>query len=760
MPQRKCELDPRSPLRAKRWSAETHLPKPAGRLYTPAMNRTRLALAALIALVPTALPVLALDGKWTPEQVLGIDPKWLKQQGLKLPPSALWDGKRGTGLLTGTVNIAGCSGAFVSDTGLIVTNHHCLFGLVQEHSTPQRDLITNGFLARSQAEELPGSTMRVEIPRRFTDVTAKILAAVPAGAEPLARLQAIDARQKALVAECQQQPDTKCKVAAFDDGVTYTLIESIELRDIRLVYAPPRAIGEFGGEVDNWSWPRHTGDFAIARAWVGADGRPADRADGNRPYAPEFFFPISKRGLDEGDFVMVLGYPGITYRSLIAEEMRERRERFFVRREDVFGEWISHLERSSGDDAQGRIAVAANLKGIHNRYKNAQGQIAGLDRGRMVDKQRMQDDAVAAWAAQHPEHAASVAARDALRAVLAERERSWERDFLLNLVPMGADTVAGGIPPLPKGLYYGASLAHNAHEHAKPDAMRASGYTEAEQSKLRERLRREQSNYFAAADRRVFAALVRRALALPQDQRIAAVDARFGGLSPERIDVAIADMYKTSPLLDPAARDAMLGESIDALTARKDPLLDFGIAWNRDLRALRERERDWNARSAIHRPVWRRAVAAAAGKPVAPDANGTLRISFAHVQGYTPRDGVRYTPFTTLAGVLEKHTGKEPFDVPQAVRDAAQAGDAQKVPVNFLADGDTSGGNSGSPVIDGRGALVGINFDRVWENVAGDFGFNPAVSRNISVDIRYLLWQLKDVAHADGLLRELGTGMD
>ena len=741
------------------------MPKRARRHYTSGMHTTRFVFA-LIALFAAA-PADALDGKWTPAQVLDLDPKWLKRQGLSLSPSALWDGERGTGVLTGTVNIAGCSGAFVSKTGLIVTNHHCLFGLLQEHSTPQRDLIANGFLARTQSEELAGSTIRVEIPKRFTDVTAKILATVPVDADPLARLQAIDAMQKTLVAECQQQADTKCKVAAFDEGVTYTLIESIELRDIRLVYAPPRAIGEYGGEIDNWSWPRHTGDFAIARAWAGADGRPADRADTNRPYAPDFFFPISNRGLDEGDFVMVLGYPGVTYRALIADEMRERRERFFVRREDLFAEWISHLEQSSADDPQGKIAVAANLKGIHNRYKNAQGQIAGLDRGGIVDKQRAQDDIVAAWASRNAAHAGAGAARDALRAVLEARERTWERDFLLNLIPLGVESQAGGIPPLPKSLYYGATLAQNAHERAKPDAARAAGFTDADRSKLRDRLRREQSQYFATADKRIFAALVRRALQLPQDQRIAAIDSRFDQLSVDDIDRAIAGMYAASPLFDTLARDAMLDESIDALAARKDPLLDFGIAWSRDVRALREREREWNARTALHRPAWRRAVAAHAGKPVAPDANGTLRVSFAHVQGYAPRDGVRYTPFTTLAGVLQKHTGAEPFDVPLTVRDAARApgqrwrhSGLDDVPVNFLADGDTSGGNSGSPVIDGRGGLVGVNFDRVWENVAGDFGFNPAVSRNISVDIRYLLWQLDRVTQAEALLRELGAEAD
>ena len=193
-------------------------------------------------------------------------------------------------------------------------------------------------------------------------------------------------------------------------------------------------------------------------------------------------------------------------------------------------------------------------------------------------------------------------------------------------------------------------------------------------------------------------------------------------------------------------------------------MLDFGIAWDSDVRALRERERIWNSQSAIHRPIWRHAVQAHAGKPIAPDANSSLRISFAHVQGYAPRDGVWYTPFTTLSGAVEKHTGSEPFALPANVLEAARepgsrwiAPGLDAVPVNFLADADSSGGNSGSPVVNGHGELVGINFDRVWENVAGDFGFNPALSRNISVDIRYLLWLLDRVEDGDALLRELGV---
>ena len=217
----------------------------------------------------------------------------------QLPVSRLWDPARGTGLLAATISTGGCSAGFVTATGLFLTNHHCLFGIVQEHSRPGRDLITDGFIARSREEELPGKTMRVTVPHRFTDVTKEVEAGVPAGALDLARTKAIESKQKALVAACEKTPGMRCSVAAFDGGLQYVLIETIELTDIRLVYAPPRAIGEFGGEPDNFRWPRHTGDFALGRAYK--DGK---------PYQPEFFFPDLRKRRQTRRFRHGAGLPG------------------------------------------------------------------------------------------------------------------------------------------------------------------------------------------------------------------------------------------------------------------------------------------------------------------------------------------------------------------------------------------------------------------------------------------------------------------
>ncbi|MBI5283249.1 MAG: S46 family peptidase [Candidatus Solibacter usitatus] len=678
----------------------------------------------------TTSSLIAGEGKWTPQQVLQLDPLMLRKQGLELPVSRLWDPRRGAGLLAATVNIGGCSGGFVSSTGLILTNHHCLFGVVQEHSRPDRDLITAGFVARTREEELPGKTTRVTVPRKFTDVTAEINAAAPAGAGDLDRSKAVDAKQKSLVAACEASAGARCRVAAFDGGLQYVLIESLELSDVRLVYAPPRAVGEFGGEVDNWMWPRHTGDFAMARAYK--DGK---------PYTPGFYFPIARTGVKPGDFVMVLGYPGRTVRSLTAAEMAAQRDFYYTLREQLYGEWIRALEDSTKDNPAAAITVAATLKSLSNVYKNAQGQLAGLARGRIIEKQQAHEESVKTWASPRPEFAKALLAKQDLDARAAARRKTATRDFLLQAVANG-----------PLALKHATQLVRLAAEREKADADRETDYMDREIPRLRARMERDQKSLFQPADQAMFAAWIARALKLAEGERIEAVDRVFGSGDSLK---TLAYLYQSTKVTSLAERLKMFDESLAQLRARRDPLLGFAFLLEPELRSFQAAEKTHDGAVARLRPEWRRAVIAHTGKPVAPDANGTLRVSFAQVKGYAPRDGVIYTPQTTLAGMLEKHTGVEPFDLPQAVVDAARTIDAAKVPLNFLADADTTGGNSGSPTVNGRGELVGLNFDRVWENVANDFGYNPAVARNISVDIRFLLWLLKDVEKADNLLREL-----
>lgn len=696
----------------------------------------------------------AEEGKWTPSQMLELEASALREMGLQLAPRELWNPARGSGLLSAAINISGCSAAFVSETGLIATNHHCLFGVLQENSSPERDIITHGFLARERSQELPGRTTRVTVPRAFLDVTAAMEAAAAGASDDISRQKALDRKQKELVAACEAKPNRRCRLSQFDGGVQYILQEMMELRDVRLVYAPPRAIGEYGGEVDNWMWPRHTGDFSIARAYVSPQGEPADYNTANVPYRPDFFLKISQRPLREGDFVMVLGYPGITYRSLLAEEMRERRDLFFARRVELYGEWIRILETVSKESDEGRIAVAADLKSLLNRYKNAQGQIDGFRRGDLLAKQQLAEQQVLDWAASRPEWRQAVNARAELLRHFEERLTTWERDFLFGNVATG-----------PKSLSLAQTVVRIAAEREKPDLERDEAYMERNLPRLLTGLERQQKSYFADADQQMILAWVERSRKLPAGQRIAAVDELFPpSLTKQEVAAKIKEIYRGSKVLNLEERKRMTAEKTETLRGRKDPLLAFAFALEEQLAANREAERRWEGTVSRLRPAWRKAVMAHAGKPVAPDANGTLRVSFAHVCGYSPRDAVQYQAFTTLRGVVEKHTGEEPFAVPTRVLDAAREGRLgrwkdealEDVAVNFLATGDTTGGNSGSPMVNGFGELVGLNFDRVWENVANDFGYNPAIARNVSVDIRYLLWTLEEVDQARELLAELG----
>jgi len=691
-----------------------------------------------------AVPAFAGEGKWTPQQVLQQGPDWVKTQGFGLPLERLWNEREGGGLLANAVQLPGCSGSFVSGEGLLITNHHCADGILQEHSTPQTNLSRDGYLARTRADEKKAGAFRILVPRDFRDVTGEVLAAAPAEADDLARFKAVEAKQKALVAECERRPGTRCQFAAFDGGLIFTLTEFEEIKDVRLVYAPPLGVGNFGGEVDNWSWPRHTGDFALLRAYK--DGQ---------AHRPRDFFPVSTTGVREGDAVAVLGYPGRSYRSWIADEMEEREERWFPAIRDLYGEWIGILDEEGARSDEAAIAVVDDRRGYENSRKNAEGQIAGLRRGRIVDKQRAAEERVKTWAASRAEARAAKDAYAGLARLNETRLLSWERDFLLDMLSRGS-----------RALRWPVLIARRATESIKPDAEREPGYMERDLPRMRDELERDQTRYSGAADRRLLRSWVKRALALPAGQRILAVDDAFGGAADDAaFDARIAELCGASRVFDLAARKAMFDETPDALLARKDALLELGFALDAERRALRDRRNAAEGATLRLRPAWRKAVIAHAGRPVATDANGSLRVTFGRVRGYSPREAVFLAPHTTLAGVIEKHTGEDPFDAPARVREAFAAKRfgrwadpfTGQVPVGLLTDCDTTGGNSGSPTIDGEGRLVGVNFDRVWENVANDFGYNPGVARNVNADVRYLLWLLDEVEGAEDLLRELGV---
>lgn len=688
----------------------------------------------LLSLSMTAALALGAEGKWTPQQVLQQGPAWVKQQGFGLPLQKLWDEKAQGGLLANAVQLPGCSGSFVSKDGLLITNHHCIVGILQEHSTPQQNLVKDGYLARSLADEKQSKAYRVLVPRRFLDVTRDVLDGLPPNPDDLARYKSVERTQKKLVADCEKQPRTRCTFAAFDGGLFFTLTEFTELTDARLVYAPPGAVGDFGGEVDNWTWPRHSGDFALVRIYE--DGK---------PYQPKYFFPVSKDGVKENDAVAVLGYPGSTFRALLADEMAERERRWYPSVRALMAEWQAIMEEEGKRSPDAAIACADDLRSVLNVKKNAEGQLAGFKRGRIIGRQRANEDKVKAFVAKKPEHAPALEAFTGLQDLNVERGKTWDRDFLLDMTARG-----------PRALQWPLLIARRSWEAKLPDMEREPGYQERDLARLRERHERDQKRYSAPIDRRLFASWVKRALALPQGQRIVVIDQVFKDASDEaailkKIDALVAN----SKVNELETRKKMFDESIDQLKARRDTLMELGLALDAERRALRDRRDAFSGRALELRPAWRRAVIAAEGRPVAPDANSSLRVSFGRVKGYSPKEAVIMTPHTTLAGMMAKDTGEEPFDVPQKLRDAYAKGGAEKVPVDFLADLDTTGGNSGSPVIDAKGRLVGVNFDRVWENVANDFGYNPDVARNVTADVRYLLWLLEKVEGAPELVKEL-----
>lgn len=707
-----------------------------------------------------AAPALADEGQWTPDQIATLDQNQLAKYGLALEPSALWnpDGdEKDGGLMRAAVNLSGCSAAFVSPDGLIATNHHCAYRAIQAQSSVDSDYITDGFLAAERKDELPANGYTVRVLRRVEDVSAQIQAAIaelpPGPKGDRARQRAIEKTERELVIACEKSEDARCDLASFYGGSQYRLFEYVELRDIRLVYAPPAAVGEYGGEIDNWSWPRHTGDFSLLRAYVDGEGKPADHDAGNEPYHPAQYLRISTEGVAPDSFVAVLGYPGQTRRYMPATEVTRWIEQVLPGYVDLYGEWLDILETQASADEAVRIKVAALQKSLANRHKNARGMLDGIAHMKLAEVRKAEDVALRAWvdSSDNADYDGVLEELDTL--TLAERAQH-PRTQLLDMLDRGPNLVAVAV-----------HLVRNQRENAKPDLERASRYMERDRDATWKRIERNLRDYDPGVDAALLASLLARNAALPKPLRIAGLSKLSGADAKDRQKlVPVAGELFAATKLGDAALVAELWNNPASVAESKDPLIVLARALVGDIEAQESAEESLEGAHARLMPRYFEILRAVRTGPVYPDANGTLRFSYATVKGYDKWDGEKQAPQTVLGGAVAKHTDEEPFDLPDELLAAAPKTRSSRwadaalgdLPLCFLSTADTTGGNSGSPIIDGRGRLVGLNFDRVWENIAGDFAYNPGHSRNIGVDIRFLLWMLDEIADADALLNELG----
>jgi len=702
---------------------------------------------ALLALVATS--AFAAEGMWMPQQVPQLADE-LKKMGLKIDPNRFAD-------LTGdpmgaVISLGGCSASFVSPDGLVVTNHHCGFGALQFNSTPQRDLITNGFLAKTREEELPaGPGSRVFVTTNIEDVTTRVTSAVNAKMTDLDREKAIDRATKQLIEECEKPGGVRCRVASFFEGSQYLRTTQMEIRDVRLVYAPALGVGDFGGETDNWMWPRHTGDWSYLRAYVGKDGKPADYSKENVPYHPAHFLRVSSDGMHPGDLVIVAGYPGRTFRYRTAPEVQNMQQYTYPTTIKYATDLNNILREMSKGNKAVEIANAGRIKGNDNVLKNYTGTLTGFEKFGIVNQRQKREAELASYIAAHPDAKKYAGVLDQMRALEEKDRLTQQRDTVVQWLFRSSPMLAQA------NTLYRLSI-----ERPKADIDRNQGFQERDWPRISEAVTRAQKSLEPQSDRAGLRYFLLESQKLPAGQRIAPLDdliAKNGG-----VDKFLDWLYGNTRISDLALRKTMQSETSAQLLAHHDSMIDFAAALSPLLLENERRDKEFAGAMSRLRPMYMEALRTSSGGRLYPDANGTLRVTFGKIVGYAPKDAVWYNPQTTVSGILQKNTGSGEFDAPKneldAIRTNKTAGyvDPQlhEVPVNFLSDVDTTGGNSGSPTLNAKGELCGLLFDGTYESLGSDFVVDPNITRSIHVDAVYMLWMMDAVDGAHNLLQEMG----
>jgi hypothetical protein len=713
----------------------------------------RLLLISVILLTLPLRPTTGEEGMYPISELAKLN---LKAKGLKLDPKEIYNPK-GTSVTDAIVSLGGCTGSFVSPDGLIITNHHCVFSAVQAASTVEKDYLTNGFLSKTRPEEIRARGLTARITEEMRDVSQEVLSAVKPDLGSVERAKAIEGRIGELTKQAQKDlPGKSISVSEMLAGKSYVMFVSTTLRDVRLSYVPPRSIGEFGGEDDNWVWPRHTGDFSFIRAYVGPDGKPADYSANNVPFHPKRFLKVSPSGANEEDFVFILGYPGRTYRHQTSYYMayEETLRMPFVA---DLNDWMIRIMEGLGKENRAiALKFDARIKGLANTMKNYRGKLVGMQRLRLVSAKQEEEASLQKYIDADPQRKA------AYGTVLGDigriyREMSAKGQYELVLDNLSSISLL---------LRLGSSVVEASMEMAKPSAERSAPYRDSALAETKKSSSGNFANYDELAEKFFFIKVLTLASRLPEGQRIAAFDEVLRkDYSEANVSRFVDDAWARTALKTPEGLANVLGKTQDELTLLNDPFVNLAkelAPLQQSLRDIRQRRTaELSKLSALLIDVKQKFLQ----KDFIPDANSTLRFTFGHIRGYSPADATYLEPITTLTGVMEKTREEYPYATPQKVRELYAAKDygryklpkSNELPVALLYNTDTTGGNSGSPVMNAKGELVGVNFDRAWGATINDYAWNEAYSRSIAVDIRYVLWVTEKVGGADSLLKEMGV---
>ena len=695
--------------------------------------------------------LFADEGMWMPHQMKMLN---LQEQGLQMNPGELYK-PDGTGLMSAVVDLGGGTGSFVSDKGLILTNHHVAFGAIQRASTTEYNYLQDGFLAKTHPEEIRALGTTAGVLLNYKEITDQIEQNLSESMNPLERYQAIDRAKKEIIAETEKAaPDIFAEIGSMYSGNQYYLFTYKKIKDIRIVCAPPLDIGNFGGEVDNWMWPRHTCDFSFLRAYVSPEGVGVEYSPENVPYEPKVFFKIAKEKVKENDFTFIMGYPGRTYRNYTTPEL--------VFDIDILKnsikkrlKYIEFFEEASKKSESIKIKYASMLKGLYNGLKNYRGKLEGFAKADLINLKKEKDFLYNKWVD-------ADISKKAYNEIIEKIDKYLESEYK-NFYWKEYDLKSLS------NYRYGPALLVQSHilvrlaiERQKPDMERDESYQERNISRLTNQIELTEKRYEFEVDKNYAALRLSEILELPQDQIpefIKKMQERKGGTT-----YRIKEAYDQTRLTDSDYRLSLMDKNHEELKALNDPLLDFAFGLENELAKLREQRHVMNQKLADLKKVYKKGLLQMTGDAIAPDANSTIRFTSGPVKGYSPKDAVYYNPISTLKGVIEKDSGEYPFLIPERLKSLYNKKDfgrykdekLNEVPACFLNVTNVTGGNSGSPTINAKGEVIGCVFDMTYESVIGDYYILPEYQRVISVDINYVLFITEKFMNATYLIEELG----